>query len=231
MRRKGYVCIFAKPPRPGMVKTRLAPEVGNECAAALARAFSRDTWSAVSSLPWARPILATTDADCRDWDFAREAEIWLQGDGDLGKRLERVLRRALSLAPFAIAVGIDTPGLPHSLLEQARRYLRASDAVLGPCVDGGFYLIGLKRCPPGLLRNLPWSARDTFVQTLTRMKNRGFQTRVLPLWFDVDHPSDLRHLQSLLSRGAISAPQTVSILSEMLPPARDRRRLPSRTSS
>jgi rSAM/selenodomain-associated transferase 1 len=230
MQRKGYLCIFAKPPRPGAVKTRLAPEVGSEGAAALARAFSRDTWSAVCLLPWARPVLATTDAEARDWDFTRRAEIWLQGDGDLGERLERVLQRALRLAPFAIGIGIDTPGLPHPLLEQARESLRDSDAVLGPCEDGGFYLMGLRRCPPGLLRNLSWSARDTFIQTLARLRNWGFQTKVLPPWFDVDRPSDLRRLQFLLSRGVISAPQTARILSETLPPIRQRRRGSSRAS-
>ncbi len=221
MQRKGYVCIFAKPARPGAVKTRLAPKVGSEGAAALARAFSRDTWSAVCSLPWAQPVLATTDANARDWDFARGAEIWLQGDGDLGERLERVLRRALSLTPFVIAIGIDTPGLPHPLLEQARKCLHISDAVLGPCEDGGFYLLGLRRCPPGLLRNLPWSARDTFIRTLARMRNWGFHTKVLPPWFDVDRPSDLRCLQSLLSRGEISAPETERVLAGMRFPLAD----------
>src|SRR5262245_44344365 len=115
---KPCICIFAKSPRPGSVKTCLAPEVGSERAAALAAAFPRDTWSAVWSLRWAQPVLATTDADAEDWDFARGANIWRQGGGDLGERLERVLRRALRAAPFAIALGIDTPGLPRSFVEQ-----------------------------------------------------------------------------------------------------------------
>src|SRR5262249_52426974 len=166
--RKPYICIFAKSPRPGSVKTRLASKVGTEGAAALAAAFSRDTWSAVRALRWERPVLATTEANAKDWDFARRADVWLQGNGDLGEGLERVLRRALRRAPFAIALGIDTPGLPRSLVEQARKALQTSDAVLGPCEDGGFYLLGLRECPRGLLRNLPWSTRETFAQTLTR---------------------------------------------------------------
>jgi len=212
--RKPYICIFAKSPRPGSVKTRLASKVGSERAAALAAAFSRDTWSAVRALRWARPVLATTDANTKDWRFARRANIWLQGNGDLGERLERVLRRALRGAPFAIALGIDTPGLPRSLVELARKALHSSDAVLGPCEDGGFYLLGLRECPRGLLRNLPWSARNTFVQTLTRLKRWGYQTQVLPLWFDVDRPSDLVRLQSLLSRGDISARETARLLAK-----------------
>ena len=212
--RKPYICIFAKPPHPGSVKTRLASEVGSERAAALSAAFSRDTWSAVRALRWAQPVLATTEANTKHWDFARRDNIWLQGNGDLGERLERVLRRALRGAPFAIALGIDTPGLPRSFVEQARKALHKSDAVLGPCEDGGFYLLGLKECPRGLLRNLPWSAHNTFVQTLIRLRRCGYQTQVLPPWFDVDRPSDLARLQSLLSRGDISARETARLLAK-----------------
>ncbi len=216
--RKPYICVFAKPPHPGSVKTRLASKVGTEGAAALAAAFSRDTWSAVRALRWAQPVLATTEANAKDWDFARRANIWLQGNGDLGDRLERVLRRALRGAPFAIALGIDTPGLPRSLVEQARKALHTSDAVLGPCEDGGFYLLGLRECPRGLLRNLPWSARNTFVQTLIRLRRWGYQTQVLPPWFDVDRPGDLARLQSLLSRGDISARETARLLAKSSSP-------------
>jgi len=211
---KPCICIFAKSPRPGSVKTRLASKVGTAGAAALATAFSRDTWSSVRALRWARPVLATTDTNAKDWDFARRADVWLQGNGDLGERVERVLRRALRSGPFAIALGIDTPGLPRSLVEGARKALRTSDAVLGPCEDGGFYLLGLRECPRGLLRNLPWSARNTFAQTLIRLRRWGYQTEVLPSWFDVDRPSDLARLESLLSRGDISARETARLLAK-----------------
>jgi rSAM/selenodomain-associated transferase 1 len=212
--RKPYICIFAKPPRPGSVKTRLAAEVGSERAAALAAAFSRDTWSAVRSLRWAQPVLATTDTDAENWGFARGYNIWLQGDGDLGERLERVLRRALGAAPLAIALGIDTPGLPRSFVDQARKALHTSPAVLGPCEDGGFYLLGLRECPRGLLRNLPWSSCQTLVQTLTRLRRWGYETQILQSWFDVDRPKDLARLQSLLSRGDISARETARLLAK-----------------
>ena len=140
-----------------------------------------------------------------------------------------MLRRALKLAPFVIAIGSDTPGLPYSLLEQARTSLRASDAVLGPCEDGGFYLIGLKRCPPGVLRNLPWSASDTCAQTRKRLREMEFKTKVLPIWFDVDRARDLRRLGWLLSRGKIAAPETANVLAGMrFSLAGAERRMPAR---
>lgn len=212
---KGMVCVFAKPPRSGEVKTRLVPEVGPEGASRLARAFFCDTWALVSALPWAIPVLATTSANPRDWKLGSGARIWQQGTGDLGKRLGRVLRRGLAKSPFGIAIGIDTPGLPRALLEEARQALRTADAVLGPCEDGGFYLVGLRHCPVGLFGDLPWSAPVTFVRTLARFRERGLVTKVLPPWFDVDRPSDLSCLRNLLSRGEIVATETKRVLEEL----------------
>jgi len=212
MRHEATVCVFAKPPRPGQVKTRLAPAVGEAWAAALARAFLGDTWSAASSLPWARAVLATTEPAAGEWVGTKRAPIWPQGRGDLGDRLERVLRRALHDTPAALAIGTDTPGLPPILFSQARSALRGADAVLGPCEDGGFYLLGLRRCPTGLLRELPWSAADTFVQTLSRFRERGLRTAVIAPWFDVDRPADLACLHALIAGGELRAPRTARAL-------------------
>jgi hypothetical protein len=212
MRHEATVCVFAKPPRPGLVKTRLAAVLGEVQAAALARAFLEDTWAAASSLPWARAVLATTEPAAAAWSGARLAPRWPQGGGDLGDRLERVLRRALRGTPAALAIGTDTPGLPPTLLSQARSALWEAEAVLGPCEDGGFYVLGLRRCPPGLLRGLPWSATDTFAQTLSRLRERGLTTAVIAPWFDVDRPADLACLRGLIARGEIHAPATARAL-------------------
>lgn len=212
MRREATLCVFAKPPRPGLVKTRLAATVGEKRAAALARAFFDDTWSAASSLPWARAVLATTEPAAGEWVGAKRAPVWPQGRGDLGDRLERVLRRALHDTPAALAIGTDTPGLPPILFSQARSALRGADAVLGPCEDGGFYLLGLRRCPPGLLRDLPWSDPETFLQTLSRFRERGLTTAVIAPWFDVDRPADLACLHALIARGELHAPATARAL-------------------
>ncbi len=212
MRHEATICVLAKPPRPGLVKTRLAAAVGDAQAAALARAFFEDTWSAASSLRWARAVLATTEPAAAEWASAKRASLWPQGKGDLGDRLERMLRRALDDTPAALAIGTDTPGLPPILFSQARSALRSADAVLGPCEDGGFYLIGLRRCPDGLLRDLPWTAPDTFLKTLARLRGSGLSAAVLSPWFDVDGPPDLACLHALVARGEIDAPRTALAL-------------------
>ena len=199
------ICIFAKPPVPGQVKTRLAPP---QQAAALARAFLVDTYATVATLTWALPIVATTgelDAELRE-DVGNA--IWLQGDGDLGARLERILRRALDSAPAAIAIGADAPGLPRDIYERAHAALASADAVIGPSDDGGFYLLAIKRCPDGLLANLPWSSPVTFAKTLDRLRDVGMSPVVLDSWFDIDRPEDLDRLRADLSARPDAAPAT-----------------------
>jgi rSAM/selenodomain-associated transferase 1 len=214
MRREATICVFAKPPRPGIVKTRLALALGDVRAAALAKAFFEDTWSAASSLPWATPVLATTEPEASEWAGAA-APIWAQGRGDLGDRLARILRRALRRTPAALAIGTDTPGIPATLLDQAHAALREADAVLGPCDDGGFYLLGLRCCPPGLLGELPWSAPETFARTLARLRERNLRTAVIAPWFDVDRPADLERLHRLVAAGELRAPRTAQALAEV----------------
>lgn len=210
MNQRDTLCVFAKPPRPGAVKTRLAAALGAEGAARLAGAFLADSWALAASRPWARPVLVTTE---QDPTLVPGAELWLQGPGDLGARLERVLSRALDRSEAAIAIGTDAPSLPADRLDAAHQALASgADAVLGPAEDGGYYLIGLRRCPPGLLRDLPWSARDTLEATRRRLEARGLRVTLLEPWFDVDRPADLERLRALLRGDRAAAPATAALL-------------------
>src|SRR5262245_32070600 len=86
------VAIFANVPEPGSAKRRLIPELGPDRAAALAEAFLEDTVAMVRTLDWAECIIAASSRLERTY-FKRE-EVWLQSEGDLGERLEKILRLA-----------------------------------------------------------------------------------------------------------------------------------------
>ncbi len=209
---ESIISVFAKPPVPGRVKTRLAGRWGNANAALLARAFLHDTWAVASSIPGTRLVLATTGGSLEDFGLPDQPEIWLQGDGDLGDRLERIAMRGLAAAEFVIALGADSPGIPARLLADAVEVLARTEAVLGPAEDGGLYLIGLKRCPRGLLGSLPWSMKTTFAAIRERLDARAMSWDVLDPWFDVDRPEDLERLRSMILRSDISAPETAKLL-------------------
>lgn len=209
------VCIFAKPPVPGRVNTRLAPALGEAGAASLARAFLADTLALVTGTPWARPILATTGPMPPDLTSAHAVENWDQGDGDLGDRMERVLARALESHPAAIALGVDAPTLDPPALDRIRGALSDHDAAVGPTPDGGYYTLALRRCEPGLLAGLPWSAPTTREATVARLRDRGLRVAILDEAFDVDEPADLDRLLDALRRDPAIAPHTRAALADL----------------
>lgn len=209
---KVAVCVMAKQPRPGEVKTRLIPSIGPAGAAMLAQGFLDDAIHSVSSLKWARPVLAITDTAV----VYANCEVWEQSVGDLGARQENVLRRALRDSSAAVLIGTDCPGLPVSILENARLALVKFDAVVGPSHDGGFYLIGLKRCPERLLSEIRWSQPDTFQQTLSRLQSFGMTVAILDSWSDVDTPQELTQLIVNIASLKIHAPHTEIALGHIL---------------
>jgi rSAM/selenodomain-associated transferase 1 len=201
------VCIFSKPPVPGEVKTRLIPALGAVGAARLAVAMLSDVWRTVESCPGVRPILATT----RLGDFpvpVSPEDIWLHGGGDLGQRIERIFTRALVDSAAAIAVGADSPALTRVHLEAALEALQTSDAVIGPSMDGGFYLLGLRRCRSGLFSSLQWSSAQTRQGLTTRLEAENFAIAELEPLFDIDTPGDLLLLEQFLAAHPSLAPAT-----------------------
>lgn len=208
------LCVLAKSPRPGEVKTRLAPAIGPAGAAALARAFLEDTLGLARSFAWARVAVAIA-GDPAPLGLPAGIEIWPQGTGDLGDRMERALRRALSLGRRVFLLGADSPGLPVRLVEAARAALPPRGAVLGPADDGGFYLLGLDRCEPGLLSGLPWSRSDTLLHVEARLRKTGRTLARTDPWFDVDEPADLARLSRLVARGELDVPATARALAAL----------------
>ncbi len=196
----GCIVVFAKPPLPGIAKTRLAAGIGEQAAASVAAALLADTVERVGRLG-TRVVVATTDLSA---DHGVAAELWDQGAGSLGDRLERVLQRALALEPWAAAVGADAPHTPDAAWASL---LSTDGAALGPTDDGGFWALRLDRCPPALLSDLPWSAPNTFSATWSRMAERGLSPRaLLPSW-DIDDANDLRRLV----REGGGAPRTLAL--------------------
>ena len=208
------VCIFAKPPVAGRVKTRLARSIGESRAAELASAMLRDVWSSVAESPGVLPVLAA--AECGDFGIdVPEERVWLQEPGNLGWRIECILRRGLETAPAAIALGADAPLITSLHLRDAINGLQSGDATIGPCHDGGFYLLGLRRCPPRLLTEITWSSEHTRSETEARLASHGMTVAQLGFLTDVDTVADLAQLSGELRKlPAGAAPRTRKWLDE-----------------
>ncbi|MEZ4268489.1 MAG: TIGR04283 family arsenosugar biosynthesis glycosyltransferase [Myxococcota bacterium] len=204
--------VMAKAPEPGTVKTRLARAIGAEAATAVARASLADVWRGVHAVPGVAPALVLSGDPAHLPPLTPSPTVVEQGGGDLGQRMERHLRRAIDRAGRALMVGSDSPGVPAAFIEHALDLLDTHDAVLGPALDGGFWLIGLRRLPAGLLDDLPWSDPTTLSATVERFRQRGLTTALLAPWFDVDRIEDLGRLRVLLRHGVGEAPAMAELL-------------------
>lgn len=218
--------LFAKPPRAGRVKTRLAENLGHEGAARLYACFLRDAAETARALREARPGVGLV---C-EWALERGETLdefpladWLPGaflhraqtGADLGARMAAALGRCLAFGRRAVLIGTDFPDLPHEILIDAFEKLEHENdpaLTLGPAADGGYYLIGMNRFVPEIFTGIPWSTSEVLSYTLERADALGIGTSLLPEWRDVDEADDLEALKDRLSQSASRARHTQGYL-------------------
>jgi glycosyltransferase A (GT-A) superfamily protein (DUF2064 family) len=173
-----------------------------------------DVWSVVQSVPGLVGVLAAAESGSFGIDVPGE-RIWLQEPGDLGSRIENILRKGLQVARAAIALGADSPLLGANHLNEAMACLEENDAVLGPAADGGFYLLGVRDCPSGLLAGVPWSSGETCKETERRLRMHGMRVGLIGSLVDIDTLAELEMLRSHLeSMPREIAPHTRKLLGE-----------------
>lgn len=217
------IALFVRPIVPGRVKTRLVPTLGAEGAARLYAAFVRDTLKVSRGIAGTRLVLWVA-GDPRHASFdaidPRGAmERRPQPDGDLGERIRVALAEGVTRSGAALAVGTDAPTLPAGYLALARESLALADVVLGPAVDGGYTLIGVRASVneasrAALFRGVRWSTPHAFDDTLRRARAEGLAVAFLPPWYDVDDAQGLRLLRLHLYLRPEAAPETARVLSE-----------------
>jgi len=219
------IILFAKEPEPGQVKTRLCPPLSVEQAARLAEAFLLDEVETLGEVPGAQVSIAYTPQSALG-TFRRilgDGMIpWMtpQGPGDLGERLYGAFASACPAWWPVIIAGSDSPDLPPAIVDSACRTLEcdAADVVLGPAVDGGYYLIGARQAHPNLFREIPWSTGEVVEATLRRADEARLRVSLLPVWEDVDQPADLDRLRERLrDRPPLVAPRTRAVLRALRP--------------
>lgn len=200
--------VMCKPPRAGLSKTRLAAHIGAENAARLAAAFLQDVGEMVAS--FAQFAHVQPYALYRPTDAADELRPLLPDSfcmqaldhEDLGLAMHTAITHLLNAGhPAAILIGADLPTLPASILADAVRALSepGESAVIGPALDGGYYLIGLKAPCEALFKGMRWSTADVYAQTLGRARAAHLAVDILPRWGDVDDAASLSRLREALA--------------------------------
>jgi rSAM/selenodomain-associated transferase 2/rSAM/selenodomain-associated transferase 1 len=221
-------------PEPGKAKTRLIPALGASGAADLQRKMTERV------VAWGRRLARRKSVDLEvyyDGGDANKVSSWLgpgpiytpQADGDLGDRLAKALHDALDQgAPRVVIVGCDTPGLDDGLMEQALEELHNKQVVLGPTLDGGYYLIGLTAPAPSLFQNIDWGTERVLDQTLAAINKAGITYELLPQRVDVDTPEDLPEWETAAPLPFEPEPGLISVV---IPCLNEAKRLPKAVAS
>lgn len=192
------VIVMLKYPRPGAVKTRLIPAVGKQRASEIYRSLVRHTLHELDEFARIGEVsveLRVADAPdetaARNW-LGKTRLIRAQGEGDLGQRMERAVCSAFDeKAEAVVVIGTDCPGLRAGHLAWAFAVLERTHLVLGPAVDGGYYLIGVRRHYVDLFREMEWSTSAVLDQTIAKAAALGIGYEKLDPLRDVDLAEDL----------------------------------------
>lgn len=187
------LAVFLRAPRAGQVKTRLAAEIGERHALRLYRIMAARTLAAaresgLDASIWFTP--ADAGPEMRHW----LGEDWVmrpQASGDLGARLAAAAE-AVDPGQGWLAVGADCPRLDAPLLREAAGAIGEGLVVLGPTLDGGYYLVGGRAPLPDIFSEMPWSTERLLDATRARLAGAGVPWRELRMLRDVDTAEDAR---------------------------------------
>ena len=215
--------IVAKAPVVGQVKTRLCPPLSAAEATELFRCFLVDTVERACTLPDTQVCLAFAPADSEALFRALlpfPLRYLPQRGNGLGERLVNIFADLLQQGFSKIVImDSDSPTLPTAYLQEAFTSLSdpGTDAVFGPCRDGGYYLVGARAVHRGLFENITWSTALVLAETLAQARLHKLHLTLLPSWYDVDNGADLRELAAELGRldGNDGVPRTLAFLSQL----------------
>jgi rSAM/selenodomain-associated transferase 1 len=187
--------VLSKAPDAGAVKTRLIPLLGAAGAARLYAAMLHTCIDRLVASGLCPVDLWCTPSTSHPFFTACEQQYGVllqqQVAGDLGQRMEHALGQALQQSGYAVLVGADCPGLAITDIEEALQALEHdADVVLGPALDGGYYLVAMRSHHAFLFEDMPWGSPEVLRLTESRLRAHGLSWHRLVPRKDIDTPDD-----------------------------------------
>src|ERR1700686_3212891 len=209
--------IMAKAPRPGTVKTRLAPSLSPEAVTAFYCCLLDDTLALARSLRDVEVAIMCPDSDVNELAqlAGSEASVVAQKGEGLAAGLTSVFAHFVEgHRRHIIAFNSDSPHLPVSILEAAFEALAAHDVVVGPTHDGGYYLVGAKAAHPMLFDGDGVGTKSALDALLARPRSLELSVGFAAPFYDIDVADDLTRLAEELRLAPARAPRTAAWLKE-----------------
>ena len=200
-RGENQLLIFAKAPRVGLVKTRLAISVGPQRACDIYERLLRTLSVRLSAVEKATVCFAPDDAEpeLRPF-FPAHWRYYPQRGSDLGARLENAICHAFNQGASKVAViGSDCPDLNSDDIANAWQKLDRSDVVFGPATDGGYWLIGMTHPHADLFRAIEWGTAKVLEQSRSRARDAHLKVALLRSLADIDTAEDWQAYASTLN--------------------------------
>ncbi len=214
---------FARDPIEGQVKTRLNPFLDPKTTCDLYTCFLTDTLDKICEVESADRFVGIYPSNLSGYfeqlDPSLSITVFMQEGKDLGERMENVnTARSQEIYKRVVIIGSDSPSLPVAYIKRA--FNSEQDVVLGPSADGGYFLIGMKGQLTNLFDGIAWGGETVLEETRSQLAAiDGASLELLPVWYDVDRPEDLKflktHLQLMADVGQQEGASTREFLSRL----------------
>lgn len=188
--------IFVKNPTLGKVKTRLAASIGDEAALAVYHNLLDHTRDVAEQVAAERCLFYDTEITEQDAWSTKHYSKAVQADGDLGARMKAAFAQTLEKIDKAIIIGSDCPEISAEVIEKAFKRLELADVVIGPTLDGGYYLLGIKELHAFLFDDMVWSTETVLEETIQRIQKKNLLYTKMPTLSDLDYEADLNNFPS-----------------------------------
>lgn len=199
MTEKNHLIIFARNPQLGKIKTRLAESVGDKNALKVYLHLLEHTAHVVGKVSCVKHVYYDSFIEKDDIFPEENFHKNIQVGDDLGLKMYNSIKDVFGQwAEKVLIIGTDCFELDNSVIEEAFSKLDDFDAVVGPALDGGYYLLGIKQLKKEYFINKSWSKENVLLDTLLDFKSLGLSYHLLPQLNDVDIREDLGDLEKLI---------------------------------
>lgn len=193
MNKESLLIIFTKNPELGKCKTRLAETLGDEKALEVYEMLLDYTVSFTKELPVNKHVYYSNTIPENDRWSTSDYKKFLQVSGDLGTKMSHAIHHSFKIGyKKVIIIGSDCAEIDTSTIKEAFLQLNENDAVIGPAVDGGYYLIGMNQPILDLFIDKSWSTPKLINETIACLKQLNHSFHLLPEYSDIDYEADLK---------------------------------------
>lgn len=191
------IIVFVRTPELGKVKTRLARSIGDQSALNIYKILLKHTAAVLRDLSFDKVVYFSEKIDNNDFWENSLFEKKLQKGADLGERMHHAFDTAFNKGyKKVLIIGSDLFDLTSSLITSAFEALETYDISIGPSLDGGYYLLGMKKLYPEVFKNKKWGTDSVLENTLQDLKKQNI--KLLKALNDIDTLEDLRQQPKLL---------------------------------